>query len=149
MSQNELRQLIYCDFSDPSSQSKNYKEVRDLNGLRLTVEEFLNEFNRMSKKPMHLVLFRFALEHLSRICRVINQPRGHTLLIGLGGSGRQSLTKLAAHISQYELFQVKTITLFRHQNILIYSIHARRLCSGSNDSFVWNERMARRSKRCI
>lgn len=106
MSQNELRQLIYCDFSDPSSQNKYYKEVRDLNGLRITVEKYLNDFNQMTKKPMHLVLFRFALEHLSRISRIINQPRGHTLLIGLGGSGRQSLTRLAAHISQYELFQV-------------------------------------------
>ena len=82
-----------------------YEEVGSLQSLTGVVEAALEEYNNTHKNHMNLVIFRYVLEHLSRICRIIKQPGGNGLLVGVGGSGRQSLTRLATCMADYHLFQ--------------------------------------------
>jgi len=80
---------------------RQYEEILDPNKLQAAVEEQLANYNLLTDKPMDLVLFSFAVEHLLIIARILKQPSGNALLVGVGGSGRQSLTKLATKISDY------------------------------------------------
>ena len=81
--------------------------MTDVPKLLTTMEEYLMDFNNTSKRPMNLAMFLFAVEHVSRVCRLLKQPGGHMLLVGVGGSGRQSLTRLAGFISGMDVFQVE------------------------------------------
>ncbi len=67
--------------------------------------QILEEYNEQHK-AMNLVLFDDALEHLTRIHRVIRMDQGHALLVGVGGSGRQSLARLGAFAAGCEVFEI-------------------------------------------
>ncbi|XP_047390171.1 dynein axonemal heavy chain 3 isoform X4 [Sciurus carolinensis] len=104
---DNIRSLFFGDFFKPESDQKIYDEITDLKQLTVVMEYYLEEFNNVSKAPMSLVMFRFAIEHISRICRVLKQNKGHLLLVGIGGSGRQSATKLSTFMNSYELYQIE------------------------------------------
>ncbi|KAG4091689.1 dynein heavy chain and region D6 of dynein motor-domain-containing protein [Neocallimastix lanati (nom. inval.)] len=102
---DDMRSLMFGDYVTKGSTEKIYDEVTDIEDVTEILKEKLDEYNSFSNAPMNLVLFRFAIEHISRISRILLQPSGHALLVGLGGDGRQSLSKLAAFMADYFLFQ--------------------------------------------
>ncbi|XP_066546047.1 dynein axonemal heavy chain 10 [Amia ocellicauda] len=82
-----------------------YEDIQDYDAAKALFQEILEEYNE-NKSRMNLVLFDDALEHLTRIHRIIRINRGHALLVGVGGSGKQSLTKLAAYAAGCEVYEI-------------------------------------------
>lgn len=91
--------------------------------MKEKLDFFLSEYNDV-RKPMDLVLFTDALEHLTRIHRVIRFPKGCALLVGYGGSGKQSLTTLATFVAGYDVFR---LSLTRSYGIEEYKVDLQNL----------------------
>ena len=123
--------LLYGDFRYADPVEHKYNEPRlyeDLKSYDFVTDKFnvlLKDYNE-DRVPMNLVLFNYAIDHLTRIHRIFRMPRGNALLIGIGGSGKQSLTKLGAFVAEHSLFQITLTknyseTNFREDLKLLYS----------------------------
>jgi dynein heavy chain len=99
-----------------------YEIVPSLESIRKRAYENLVKFNEaFPAKVMNLVVFDDALRHLMKINRTIQQKRGSAMLVGVGGSGKQSLARLAGFTSKHTVFQI-TITKNYNDNALFEDI---------------------------
>ena len=62
-------------------------------------------YNKTAAVPATLVFFADAVEHITRIARILRQPRGSALLVGVSGSGKQALTRFVAFLHGAACFQ--------------------------------------------
>jgi dynein heavy chain len=107
--------VIYTAFANSATGA--YLPVASMDALRKVVDSKLVDYNE-SNAMMDLVLFEQAAEHIARISRIISNPSGNAMLIGVGGSGKQSLSRLAAFINGYEVRQLQVTGSFRVDDLL-------------------------------
>lgn len=96
--------LIFAHFVG-SLDDKLYDQFPNTQALTQRLHEALNEYNEVNP-VMDLVLFEDAMKHVCRISRIISNDSGHALLVGVGGSGKQSLSRLSSFISQYSTVSI-------------------------------------------
>jgi len=98
-------QVMWCTFLRPVD-SAVYEEAKDPNKVAKTLEDANDEYNLTHTAQMNLVFFSDCVGHVSRISRVLAQPRGNLLLVGVGGSGRSSCARLCACIGETAEFDI-------------------------------------------
>ncbi|XP_068085242.1 dynein axonemal heavy chain 2 [Anabrus simplex] len=102
---------VFGDFMNPEHA---YQDLRDTVALRAHFEDQMKEYNLTpGTVHMNLVLFVYAIHHICRIVRVISQPRGNMLLVGVGGTGRSSVSRLALFVCRYYLFMIEVTKTYR------------------------------------
>ncbi|XP_015433748.1 PREDICTED: dynein beta chain, ciliary-like [Dufourea novaeangliae] len=102
------RPIIYCHFAEGIGEPK-YMPIKEWPQLTKLLDEALLNYNDLVS-AMHLVLFEDAMYQVCQINRILEAPRGNALLVGVGGSGKQSLSSLASFIAGLEVFQMQLKT---------------------------------------
>ncbi|XP_017772772.1 PREDICTED: dynein heavy chain 2, axonemal [Nicrophorus vespilloides] len=119
-----------------------YDDLNDLTVVRKHLEVQMEEYNASPNVVrMDLVLFKDAIDHICRIVRVVSQQRGNMLLVGIGGSGRQSVSRIAAYLAELSTFQ---ITVTRSYKVVEFKEDLKKLFSlsgvdGRPTSFLFND----------
>ncbi|CAG9327022.1 unnamed protein product [Blepharisma stoltei] len=126
----EIEKHIYSDFgceiekeqwSDAifsnfmGEDEKDYVVTKIDENLTEKLKIVLERYNEITSSSLNIIFFKYAVEHLFRIHRILTRSRGHLLLIGLEGSGKKTFSKLAAFISGYKFHISKSGSQFQEE----------------------------------
>lgn len=112
----ELEDFANTLFGDFESNEKKYVRLSAAAEIMPRLDELLHNYNQDGdNQTMNLVFFQDCIQHLARIARILRQQRGNAMLVGVGGSGRSSMARLAANINQYGTFSIEITKSYRQK----------------------------------
>jgi dynein heavy chain len=119
---------------------KLYDQFPSLDALTTRLRDALREYNEMNA-TMDLVLFDDAMKHVCKISRIVSNSSGHALLVGVGGSGKQSLSRLASSICQFRTVGIMISSTYGLGDLKIdlQNMYNRAGCKDEGLMFLFNE----------
>eukprot|EP01012_Entosiphon_sulcatum_P048729 TRINITY_DN67253_c0_g1_i1.p1 TRINITY_DN67253_c0_g1~~TRINITY_DN67253_c0_g1_i1.p1 ORF type:complete len:4768 (-),score=648.87 TRINITY_DN67253_c0_g1_i1:2-12742(-) len=128
------RPMLYTTFLTKSYVSTQTEELRKYVQGRL-VRFAENELQ------VQLVVFDSVLDHILHIDRIMKQPLGHMLLVGVAGGGKTVLSRLVAWMNGLSVFQLKAHRGYTLQDFEedLRSVLLRAGTKGEKICFIFDE----------
>ncbi|CAF0810656.1 unnamed protein product [Adineta ricciae] len=106
--------ILFCNFL--KSDDRLYQQLNDWRQCCPVFLDYQMKQSLSGQSTLKMVFFKEAVEHVLRICRVIQQPGGHLLLIGLDGTGRKTCLELSALVCGHSMFQLNIKRGYAYQD---------------------------------
>lgn len=80
--QNET--VLFGDFIlfGQAKENRIYEELTDFEKLKNVLLDYLDDYNGISGQDVKLILFQDAVEHITRLARLLRAERANGLLVG-------------------------------------------------------------------
>ncbi len=106
----DMRQTFWVDFLRESNDSDEdlpplriYEQCNEIERVRARLLDLMKAHNAIPANRgvvLNLVLFDDAIHHIVKMTRLLALERGNALVVGVGGSGKQSLARMAAFVAR-------------------------------------------------
>jgi len=92
--------ILFTDISKGfGSEQRNYMEISSLDFAKQILGTFREHHS------FNLSLIREVIEQSLRLIRILRQPAGHALLVGIGGIGKRTIARFAGFVAEVQVFE--------------------------------------------